>query len=374
MRTLRRALASALCGTLALGLFLAFSPATTQAADPLGDCTCSDAPTTVLAGGTCVTQKACQPAQGQAQGTTTLGSQVTVCRAGGKNTTQWQAKASCGTGQLDPQFGACYCSLNAFSSDGRVTGTVDLKCAASEAECTSACERYLENNTFPDKTAFQKPNSCRCTVAADGAVALCKPRPTSTVGPQQGSNAGAALAAANPLAGLDARGALGRVIRLFTGLVGSLALLMYVYGGFIYLTAGGDDKRVASAMDTFKWTTIGLVTVFASYAAVNQLFSTIDTQLSEAGGGYPDIYPLGQNTTPADLAGRIIRAVLGFSGVIALLMFMWGGWQYFASQGDPKASEQGRKTLINAVIGVIVIFTAYSITQFVIDVIEQGLG
>jgi TRAP-type C4-dicarboxylate transport system permease small subunit len=177
------------------------------------------------------------------------------------------------------------------------------------------------------------------------------------------------LKTSNPIKANDIRGALGRVINIFTGVSGTIALLMFIYGGILYVFSAGDDTRVKQAQSVFKWATLGLVLIFTSYAVVNQVFTALNTRFSAEGIAYPDIYPLG-NIAPGVLVGKIIQYILSVIGVAALLVFIWGGFQYFMSFGDAKKAEAGRKTLIYAVIGLIVIFTSYAATSFIINTLS----
>ena len=74
----------------------------------------------------------------------------------------------------------------------------------------------------------------------------------------------------NPL-GTDAspQKLIGRVINAVLGIVGSLALLMFVYGGITWMTSAGNDEKVKKGKDILIWATIGLVIIFASYSLVN---------------------------------------------------------------------------------------------------------
>ena len=75
--------------------------------------------------------------------------------------------------------------------------------------------------------------------------------------------------------------------------------------------------------------------------------------------------PLGNVTIP-QLAGRIINAALGISGSLALVMFIWGGFLWLTAAGKPERIKSGQNTLLWAVIGLVVIFGAYAIVNFVI--------
>jgi hypothetical protein len=62
---------------------------------------------------------------------------------------------------------------------------------------------------------------------------------------------------------------IGRVIGYFMGIVGSIALGIMVYGGFLWMTSAGSTKRVEAGKNAMIWAVIGLVVIFFSYTAVN---------------------------------------------------------------------------------------------------------
>lgn len=69
----------------------------------------------------------------------------------------------------------------------------------------------------------------------------------------------------------------GRGITLMFSVSGSIALLMFVWGGFLYLTSAGDSKRVTQGTDAMKWAVIGLAVMFFSYVIVNFVFNSLIT-------------------------------------------------------------------------------------------------
>jgi hypothetical protein len=60
-----------------------------------------------------------------------------------------------------------------------------------------------------------------------------------------------------------------QLFKIILGLVGSLSLLMFVYGGFYFILSQGDSGKVTKAKDIIKNAIIGLIIVFASYTIVN---------------------------------------------------------------------------------------------------------
>jgi hypothetical protein len=62
---------------------------------------------------------------------------------------------------------------------------------------------------------------------------------------------------------------IGMVIKSFLGLLGGLALVMMVWGGFQWLTSAGNDEKVKKGTQTMMWAIIGMVIVLASYLLVS---------------------------------------------------------------------------------------------------------
>lgn len=61
----------------------------------------------------------------------------------------------------------------------------------------------------------------------------------------------------------------------------------------------------------------------------------------------------------------VINYGLGISGAIAVLFLIVGGFWYITSAGNEEQSEKGKKTIINAVIGLIVIILSSVIIRII---------
>ena len=80
----------------------------------------------------------------------------------------------------------------------------------------------------------------------------------------------------NPLGeNLTVQQVIGNVINAVLGIVGSIALLMFVIGGFWWMTAGGNEERVKKGRQTLEWATFGLVVIFSAYAILRFIFEAI---------------------------------------------------------------------------------------------------
>ena len=88
---------------------------------------------------------------------------------------------------------------------------------------------------------------------------------------------------------------IGTVIKVFLGLLGIIFLILVIYSGFLWMTAGGDDKQVARAKKTLINAVVGIVIVLFSYA----IASFIVNALLDATGANDNDGANGSVTIPA---------------------------------------------------------------------------
>lgn len=65
-----------------------------------------------------------------------------------------------------------------------------------------------------------------------------------------------------------------KVINIFSIIVGIVAVIMVIYGGFRYITSGGDSGRVGNAKNTLIYAVIGLIIVALAQFLVHFVLST----------------------------------------------------------------------------------------------------
>lgn len=86
-----------------------------------------------------------------------------------------------------------------------------------------------------------------------------------------------------------------------------------------------------------------------------------------------DVAGLGQ----ADLAtviATIIRAILGFLGVVAVVIILWGGFLWMTSGGQDEKVRNARKLIIMGIIGLAIVLAAYAIASFVINALVEAVA
>ena len=60
--------------------------------------------------------------------------------------------------------------------------------------------------------------------------------------------------------------------------------------------------------------------------------------------------------------------VLGFAGIIAILVIVYGGLLYLTSAGNEDQMEKGKKTLMWGILGLVIIGISYAIVKVIVDV------
>lgn len=80
---------------------------------------------------------------------------------------------------------------------------------------------------------------------------------------------------------------------------------------------------------------------------------------------------LGTRDIKETVAG-IIQVVLGFLGLIALVIILLGGFKWMTAAGNEDKVAEAKKVLGAGIVGLIIIFAAYAIATFVINQIYQA--
>ncbi len=70
--------------------------------------------------------------------------------------------------------------------------------------------------------------------------------------------------------------------------------------------------------------------------------------------------------------GVIINTALSFLGVIFLGLMIYGGFLWMTDRGNENQLKRAQSLITAAVIGIIIVLSAYAISVFVLDKIQTG--
>lgn len=141
---------------------------------------------------------------------------------------------------------------------------------------------------------------------------------------------------------------IGKIILQIGGYV---AVVIVMYGGFLYITSSGDPGKAASGKKTITNGLIGFVIMHASDLIIDTV------------GGFADIFA--GKSSLGGVAGGIATEFIFWGGAIAVLMMLWGGLQYVMSAGDPGKAAKAKQTLVYSLIGFIIMVLAAVIVNVV---------
>lgn len=102
-----------------------------------------------------------------------------------------------------------------------------------------------------------------------------------------------------------------------------------------------------------------LFVILGSFLIPHGVFAVDALESLGEGAGLP------QTSLPI-LIARIIRAVLGVLGIVTVLLVIYAGFMYMGAKGDPAKIDKAKKIITNAVIGLVIIFSSYSIASYIL--------
>jgi len=65
---------------------------------------------------------------------------------------------------------------------------------------------------------------------------------------------------------------IARIVNLLLSFVGIILMLYFLYAGFLWMTSGGEEKKITKAKDILKTSVIGLFIILSSYIISQYVF------------------------------------------------------------------------------------------------------
>jgi hypothetical protein len=70
----------------------------------------------------------------------------------------------------------------------------------------------------------------------------------------------------------------------------------------------------------------------------------------------------------------VIQIMVTFGGLIAVGFFVWGGYGYITSSGNPEALDKSKKTIWYSAIGLAIVIGGYVISDIVAGLANTAFG
>lgn len=75
---------------------------------------------------------------------------------------------------------------------------------------------------------------------------------------------------------------------------------------------------------------------------------------------------------PRDIAASVINIILGFLGIIAVIIILLGGFKWMTAGGNEDKVGEAKKLIVAGVIGLVIIIAAFAIATFVLNSLIQA--
>jgi len=156
------------------------------------------------------------------------------------------------------------CSYN--NANGSCAPTISCNSYLTKASCTTGhCSWQVSTVT--------SNNTSGSTVTSDNTGGV---KVKSATAAQNATPNIAPIKLTNPLGAVTSpQEIIGKIINSVMGIVGSIALLMFIFGGLTWMTSSGKAEQIKKGRDIIVWSAIGLVVMFMAYGLVRLLILTI---------------------------------------------------------------------------------------------------
>lgn len=157
---------------------------------------------------------------------------------------------------------------------------------------------------------------------------------------------------------------------------------VFIVNAVKWIVSGGDKGSLEDARKGISNAVIGLIVLLVVYALVRVVNSLLGLNIGGIGAGTNMV-----NVAPPDagfqnLTGLTyqsflttgIRFVLVFAVIVFFFMFLTGGIRWITSAGDKLGIESARKTLTNAIVGLIIVFSIFLIIYIINTIFNVNLG
>lgn len=130
-------------------------------------------------------------------------------------------------------------------------------------------------------------------------------------------------------------------------------------------------KSTGNFLSQHKWT-IGMFAVMVllvAFAPEVGAQGFLKGQMFDPGRDLPDnIANAGGGNTLRGIVLMAINFILGFVGLIAVIMMIYGGFVLLTAAGDTDATSKAKNIILFAVIGIIIILFSFAIVNTLFDI------
>lgn len=115
--------------------------------------------------------------------------------------------------------------------------------------------------------------------------------------------------------------------------------------------------------------TLGLLFSYSTISLSAQVIAP-DATLPDR-GTIPTDTGVSESTSLITTISIIINWALGFIGIVIFIVFLFAGFEYATAGGDQSKAEGAQKRMTNAIIGLIIIFFVFVVSNTILGFVFQ---
>lgn len=171
----------------------------------------------------------------------------------------------------------CFCDLTVLNRVARIYTTFTSDKCKGDVKVETVFPITYKNCIWKNKTP---PPSTSTDGSAGGGTSAGSTVSGGTSGFSSEPAQITVVNLENPLGAgrTDVRLILGDIIKTGLGILGSLTLLVFIYGGFLWLISAGNQENIKKGTQTMLWAVIGIFIIFASYGILSLVLNAIGTK------------------------------------------------------------------------------------------------
>lgn len=127
-------------------------------------------------------------------------------------------------------------------------------------------------------------------------------------------------------------------------------------------------------MKNWKYLLAGAAIAAAPFVSAAPAFAASDLDLGVSLDTVGDETGLtgGDEDSLMTTVGTLINVALSLLGIVFLLLTLYAGWLWMTAAGDSKQTGKAKDILITAVVGLVILLSAYAISSFVISNVQDA--
>lgn len=129
-----------------------------------------------------------------------------------------------------------------------------------------------------------------------------------------------------------------------------LAVIMIIWAGVLFMTAGGNEQKVKKARQALTWTIVGLIVALIGKGWTNIVKNITGDNITTAQG-------------VLEALNKFANYIFSVAIVLGVIMIIWAGVLFMSSGGNEQKVTAARKALLWGLVGAAIAIAAKGIVM-----------